>query len=114
MWGARGKTARRSCRGCSLAREAAATRAAPAADRVSGGGQPAEQPRQRQTARSTYAPATYAADASADEFKRQQLVQMGFDTQRAAGALVFAGGDVACSAALLRAWAEWELSLIHI
>ena len=49
--GARGKTARRSCRGCSLAREAAATRAAPAAaKRVRGGGQPAEQ-RQRQTAR---------------------------------------------------------------
>jgi hypothetical protein len=54
--GARGKTARRSCRGCSLVREAAATRAAPAAARRvrgsgSGGGQPAEQQRQRQTAR---------------------------------------------------------------
>ena len=68
-------------------------------------------PRPRQTARSaTYAPATYAADAAADEPKRQQLVQMGFDSQRAAGVLVFAGGDVACSAALLRAWAEWEAS----
>ena len=40
------------------------------------------------------------------QFKRQQLVQMGFDTQRAAGALVFASGDVACSAAPLRAWAD--------
>ena len=34
------------------------------------------------------------ADATADEPKKQQLVQMGFDDQRAAGALVFAGGDV--------------------
>ena len=68
-------------------------------------------PRPRQTARSaTYAPATYAADAAADEPKREQLVQMGFEAQQAAGALVFAGGDVACSAALLRAWAEWEAS----
>ena len=70
---------------------------------------PPPPPPPRQTARSApYAPATYAADAAADEPKRQQLVRMGFDAQRAAGALVFAGGDVACSAALLRAWAEWR------
>jgi len=56
VWGARGKTARRSCRGCSLAREAAATRAAPAAGRrVRGGVQPAEQQRQQQKARSSKA-----------------------------------------------------------
>ena len=72
---------------------------------------PPPPPPPRQTARSApYASATYASDAAADEPKRQQLVRMGFDAQRAAGALVFAGGDVACSAALLRAWAEWEAS----
>ena len=49
---ARGTTARRSCRGCSPAREAATTRAAPEAGRrVRGGGQPAEQQRQLQAAR---------------------------------------------------------------